>query len=98
MTCKHLLNGAPDCVFCHRDQLQQEVNGLLVENANLRGVRDQLLADHQQYVDWASPQLQRLGEEMRQAEELRNDLTACQIERDQWKKRADELFFAEPKS
>lgn len=21
MTCKHLLQGAPDCVFCHRDQL-----------------------------------------------------------------------------
>lgn len=26
MTCKHLLNGAPDCVFCHRDQLKQELS------------------------------------------------------------------------
>ena len=42
MSCKHLLNGAPDCVFCHRDQLRLEVNGLLVENSNLRGVRDKL--------------------------------------------------------
>jgi len=45
MTCKHLMNGIEDCVFCQRDHLQQEVNGLLVENANLRGVRDQLLVE-----------------------------------------------------
>lgn len=25
-TCKHLLRGAPDCVFCHRDQLKQELS------------------------------------------------------------------------
>lgn len=79
MTCKHLMNGAPDCVFCHRDQLQQEVNGLLVENSNLRGVRDQLLADHQQYVDWASPQLERLGREMKENERLRALLTQAPI-------------------
>lgn len=24
-TCKHLLQGVPDCVFCHRDQLQEEL-------------------------------------------------------------------------
>lgn len=24
-TCKHLMQGAPDCVFCHRDQLAQEI-------------------------------------------------------------------------
>ena len=28
-TCKHLLQGAPDCVFCHRDQLKQQVVQLL---------------------------------------------------------------------
>jgi len=26
MSCKHLLNGAPDCVFCHRDQLRHELS------------------------------------------------------------------------
>lgn len=25
-SCKHLLNGAPDCVFCHRDQLKHELS------------------------------------------------------------------------
>lgn len=25
MTCKHLLQGAPECVFCHRDQLKKEL-------------------------------------------------------------------------
>lgn len=26
MTCKHLLQGTPDCVFCHRDQLKQKLS------------------------------------------------------------------------
>lgn len=28
MTCKHLLQGAPDCVFCERDELRAEVQRL----------------------------------------------------------------------
>jgi hypothetical protein len=53
---------------------EAEVNGLLIENSNLRGVRDQLLADHQQYADWVSPQLERLGREMLENERLREAL------------------------
>jgi len=51
MTCKHLMSGIEDCVFCQRDRLQQEVNCLLVENANLRGVRDQLLKDDGETIE-----------------------------------------------
>ena len=46
MTCKHLLNGAPDCVFCHRDQLKQELSlaeeGLANYAQEVKELRDAL--------------------------------------------------------
>ena len=79
MSCKHETGPWPGgqqwpaCLKCEIEHLrayQQQMNGILIENDNLRGVRDQLLADHQQYVDWASPQLERLGREMKENERL----------------------------
>ena len=40
MTCKHLLQGAPDCVFCHRDQLKSELS-----------LAEEGLANYQQEVE-----------------------------------------------
>ena len=66
---------SPRGEFVLYDDHEREMNGLLVENANLRGVRDQLLANHQQYADWVSPQLERLGREMVENDRLRAALT-----------------------
>jgi DNA repair exonuclease SbcCD ATPase subunit len=78
---------------------EREMNGLLIENSNLRGVRDQLLADHQQYVDWAIPQLERLGREMLEIERLRAALSealgnymALKRTRDQEREYADVCY------
>jgi len=49
MTCKHLLNGAPDCVFCHRDQLKQENERLRRQLETIQ----QLLKADLQFVDAA---------------------------------------------
>jgi len=40
---------------------QQEVNGLLVENSNLRGVRDQLLKDDGDIIERLRTALQKYG-------------------------------------
>jgi len=47
MTCKHLLNGAPDCVFCHRDQLRENLRLAEEGMANATQEIEQLKADNQ---------------------------------------------------
>jgi hypothetical protein len=49
MTCKHLLNGAPDCVFCHRDQLKQELS-----------LAEEGLANYAQELENAKHDIERL--------------------------------------
>lgn len=44
MSCKHLLNGAPDCVFCHRDQLRGE---LTLAEEGLANYHQEALALHE---------------------------------------------------
>lgn len=71
MTCKHLLRGAPDCVFCHRDQLQQELR-----------LAEEGLANYQKEINEVRTRLCRteLAWEA-QVKSLRDDLTASQLER-----------------
>lgn len=48
-TCKHLLQGAPDCVFCHRDQLKHELS-----------LAEEGLANYQQEVDQLQQEIEVL--------------------------------------
>lgn len=50
MTCKHLLNGAPDCVFCHRDQLKHELS-----------LAEEGLANYQQEVESLKHDVERVA-------------------------------------
>ena len=50
MTCKHLLNGAPDCVFCHRDQLRRELSLAEEGLANATQEIEQLKAENARLI------------------------------------------------
>lgn len=59
MTCEHLMRGAPDCVFCHRDQLAQEVSTLRSDLTACQLERDRLrnqLVDCEQLLAAHDPQ------------------------------------------
>jgi hypothetical protein len=50
MTCKHLLNGIEDCVFCQRDQLRQELS---LAEEGLANYQQELQRIRQESLSWA---------------------------------------------
>lgn len=65
-TCKHLLRGAPDCVFCHRDQLLGELS---LAQEGLANYEEEVVA-----------QIAITRKREAQIAELNSDLTAARLE------------------